>query len=179
MKYFLYHFVPKNMQGTVLYPLNELKKIWPDIYKYHDDKYGWRREVQKTIIPGHGKWGDVIHLSPIDPNLTIKELNNAGFTKDIQWKVYKIDPSVLDKDKLIIMTKSFEGDKPKSHFEEFNIDKLSTLNRFPQWTLNYYKECKKKNINPLLYAGAPHVLYAGRIDIGNVEIISVNPDTSE
>ncbi|MDQ5943598.1 MAG: hypothetical protein QG675_366 [Patescibacteria group bacterium] len=174
MKNYLYHFVPNNLQGSVLYPLNVLKRVFPDLYKYHDDKYDWRREVQEQVIPGYGKWGDVIHLSPIDPNITMTELKKAGFTRNDKWNLYRIDPASLDASNLIIMTKSFQGDEPKSHFEKFETNKLAKISRFPQWTLNYYKECKKKNINPLLYAGAPHVLYAGNIDISKVDIISVS-----
>ena len=36
---FLYHRVPVNMEGSILYPLNQLKNLHPDIYVEHVKKY--------------------------------------------------------------------------------------------------------------------------------------------
>ena len=35
MMEYLYHRVPKNMNGTMLYPLNVLKNLQPEIYAEH------------------------------------------------------------------------------------------------------------------------------------------------
>jgi len=50
----LYHWVPKNMQGNVLMPLNKLKKSHPKIYKEQAKKYiGAYRNTKSH------KWVDV------------------------------------------------------------------------------------------------------------------------
>lgn len=171
---FLYHRVPENMQGTVLFPLNDFKDTMPDIFAKHDAKYSWRREVKDTIIPGLGKWNDVIHLSPINPQETLDALKNAGFIYKDKWKIFKIDPLVLDESKLVIMTKNFEDGELHPQYEKFSLDTLKKVSHLSPWTLQYYKECKQKGIEPLLYAGSPHVFYKGSIETKDVDVAEYN-----
>jgi hypothetical protein len=174
-KQYLYHFVPKNMQGTTLYPLNQLKKKMPEAYEFHNAKYDWRPEVQETVVPGLGKWNDVIHLSPIDPAETIAALKDAEVWKGWKWRVFKIDPTTLDTSKLVIMSKSVhgkDGKELKSNFEKFSLDLLKKENHLSPWTLNYFKECKKNGVDPLIYAGSPHVLYGAPIETKGLEIVT-------
>lgn len=171
---FLYHRVPENMQGTVLYPLNQLKDTMPDIFAQHDAKYSWRREVKDTIIPGLGKWNDVIHLSPIDPNETLAALKSAGFSLEHKWRMFEIDPLTLDQSKLVIMKKNHEGKTPRAQYEGFSLDALKKVTHLSPWTLQYYKECKQKGIEPLLYPGSPHVFYMGTIETKELSIVEYN-----
>lgn len=48
---FVYHRVPENLRGTVLYPLNMLKDVFPDIYTETVRKYEGREHVLETRIP--------------------------------------------------------------------------------------------------------------------------------
>ena len=41
---YLYHRVPENLIGETLYPLNELKTLYPDVYAEHVKKYEGREE---------------------------------------------------------------------------------------------------------------------------------------
>jgi len=65
---FLYHLVPENMIGKILYPLNRLKSISPKSYKEQVKKYNKREHVlEKTILSLNCKWKDVIHLTAVIP----------------------------------------------------------------------------------------------------------------
>lgn len=78
---YLYHFVPENMQGTVLYPLSELKHKFPKLFDKQEAKYLGRESVKETLVPGLGSWNDVIHLSPIEPKKVLaamKRMRCAG-----------------------------------------------------------------------------------------------------
>ena len=159
------------MQGTILYPLNKLKDTIPLAYKYHNIKYEGRREMQDTEIPGLGRWGDVIHLTPIDPVETKAAMQAAGVWKGWQWRVFKIDPTSLDQSKLVIMTKKPEDEKLVPTYEKFSIVALKKVSHLSPWTLNYYKECKAKDIDPLTYAGSPHVFYGAPIETKRIDVV--------
>ena len=51
MKHYLYHWVPNDMVGDTLYPLNELKKTHSDLYEQKVSKYIGSEKVMKQVIP--------------------------------------------------------------------------------------------------------------------------------
>jgi len=53
MEHYLYHRVDPELKGTTLYPLNQLKNIYPDVYERHVKKYA-----------GRGQWPLLYHLVP-------------------------------------------------------------------------------------------------------------------
>jgi hypothetical protein len=64
MKNYLYHFVPKDVRGTQLYPLSVLKKKFPDRYAEEVKKYQGRVFVKKIKIPVlNCLWNDVMRLT--------------------------------------------------------------------------------------------------------------------
>ena len=76
---FLYHFRPKHMQGHVLFPLNALKEALPEIYSYQAEKYkGRERLLEKKIPILDCLWNDVIHLSPIHPQIILDCFRKEG-----------------------------------------------------------------------------------------------------
>ena len=45
MEQYVYHRVPENLQGTTLYPLNELRAIHPSNYELEKEKYKGREDI--------------------------------------------------------------------------------------------------------------------------------------
>lgn len=169
---YLYHFMPKHMQGTVLYPLAIMKNKLPDVYKSQIAKYTGREHILKTNIPPLGTWVDVIHLSPIDPRQVMYELNIAGADTDFDWNAFRIDADTLERSKLVIMTTYKDHGAYKRTFHPFTENNYRQHNTVPELTKEYYRKCIATNEQPLTYGGAPHVFYKGEIDTTNVEIIS-------
>ena len=65
----LYHRVPTNMSGTILYPLNELKKLHPELYAEHVKKYEGREQLLTTEVPPlECLWNDVLHFTAVAPS---------------------------------------------------------------------------------------------------------------
>ncbi|MBI2087070.1 MAG: hypothetical protein HYT69_02770 [Candidatus Zambryskibacteria bacterium] len=65
---YLYHQIPKNMFGTLLYPLNVLKETHPEIYAEHAKKYVGREQLlTATVPPLNCLWNDVLHFTAIAP----------------------------------------------------------------------------------------------------------------
>src|SRR5213083_2344669 len=85
----LFHFVPQRMVGTVLYPLNTLKKREPEAWRREVAKYEGRERVLEKPIPPLGclwndvlhfkcLWNDVLHFSTVHPSNVVAELKAVG-----------------------------------------------------------------------------------------------------
>ncbi len=169
---YLYHIVPKNMKGNILYPLNRLKKVYPEVYKKQITKYvGRERIMWQKIIYLNCKWNDVIHLTPVNPSKINKTLLAIGL-KLIKCKWYKINANILDPKKTVIY--KYLSDKiplPISDYEKYNPNKLVKYNKIPLLLKRYYSQQFKNKTKPLLFHLIPHVLYKGNIKVENLEII--------
>jgi len=60
---YLYHGVPKQLEGNILYPLNILKDKCPEVYEKEVSKYVGREHVKENRIPAFNcLWNDVFIL---------------------------------------------------------------------------------------------------------------------
>lgn len=60
------------MFGGTLFPLNRMKKEHPEAYEDQAKKYHGREQLLKKEIPLlKCLWNDVLHLSPIDPQIIV------------------------------------------------------------------------------------------------------------
>ena len=165
---YLYHMVPKDMKGSVLYPLNILKKKYPLLYKEKVKKYQNRKYLLKQKIPIlNCLWNDVLHLTAVHPSKIKRELKNAKIEVS-EKSFFKINPKDLEKSKLIVYL--FKDDIKKD-YTNFNIKNLSKYNKINIMTKNYYREQKSKEERPLLFKNIPHILYKGNINTKNCKII--------
>lgn len=161
------------MQGTLLFPLNQLKDVYPVIYADEVKKYAGREQVMKITIPGLDcVWNDVLHLSAINPN-DIKAIF-AKHGQDFTMNVYTIDPAQLDPSKTMVFLDTVaDQDARQQDFVPFRIEDLSKYSQLPEQTIAYYQECFKKGIQPLIYSGVAHILYKGTIDTAGLPKKSV------
>ncbi len=175
--YYLYHWVPDNMKGDVLYPLNVLKNIDTDIYAAAASKYEGREKLMEYVIPDlNCLWNDVIHLSAVHPSEIKKALTEAGRKKIFSRQYFEIDPHLLDPQNTVVylyknsnvLKKTMEG-----NYEKFDPDTLKKHSVIPQETKEYYKQSLSEGKNPLLYHRIPHILYKGTIDISKAR--KINP----
>ena len=82
---YLYHRVPKNLQGQYLMPLTQLKKNHPEIYQEHLKKYEGRESLLKFKIPKlNCLWNDVIHLTAVQPKKLDEAFREAE--ADLKWR---------------------------------------------------------------------------------------------
>lgn len=172
---YIYHMVPENMKGKILYPLNVLKKKYPGIYKKEVDKYRNRKKVMRRKIPYLDCfWNDALHFTAIFPSKITKELRTAGYPLEkLKW--FKINTNKLKSKKLIVYLykpKKEESDfMNKDNFEQFKLKNISRYNKIPAKTIRYYKEEIKKDKKPLKFHFIPHILYKDKLNISNAEII--------
>lgn len=181
MEQYVYHFKPKEMTGSTLIPLNHLQATHPEIYSEHIKKYKNREQLlQKRVPILNCLWNDVLHLSPINPQIIIDTwrseglIGHAGISKS--FEVYKIPAKKLREENTICY-QSFNYD-----FENYNPDQEKNW-RFIQ---EKYIELKVVGTEQLsvwhndMKAGRPffwyshtmHVLAEQNIDITGCDIIT-------
>ncbi len=174
---YLYHRVPENIQGSVLYPLNRLKETMPGVYKKEVQKYEGRESLLEIKIPLLDcLWNDVLHLTAVHPNEVKKALVEAGRSGDFQMRYFQIDPATLDLNKTVVyryLQEGLEDITREDNFVFFDLSQVEELSRMPESTKNYYHEMIAQEKKPLLYHCIPHILYLGTLDISKAEIITV------
>lgn len=174
---YIYHRVPLNRQGSTLYPLNVLKRKLPELYTIHAKKYVGREALTQQIIPPLGcLWNDVLHFSPVHPDLIRQGLATAGAKpKSMQW--FQVDPLALnfnvENAAIYQYPSKVRGDFAKNpeDFEAFAPHLLAAIDGLPMATINHYRSSQTTG-NPLfLFHRLPHVLYRGSLPIENMTII--------
>lgn len=173
---YLYHWVPKNMEGDVLYPLNVLRDQYPTIYEEHKLKYKDREDTMKLCIPKiNCLWNDVLHLSAIHPKIIKEAIATAGGRNDYKMACYQIDPHMLNPENTIVylFTTPYVDTTKIDDFVEFKPDEIGQYSSLPETTKKYYKERYDNKKLPLTFNQVPHIFYKGCINIKDCPIIEV------
>lgn len=174
---YLYHMVHNDMEGNVLYPLNQLKTIFPKLYEKYSAKYKGREEVTELVIPAlNCLWNDVLHFSPVHPKL-IKDVYVSAGHYFPTVRFYQIDPEMLDPKNTIIFLNEPDGAvKPSlnpNSFITYSPEVIAQHTDLPQAAIDFFNSIPKGAPQPNMHVFVPHVLYKGSLDISDVEIITI------
>ncbi|MFZ2804551.1 MAG: hypothetical protein WA001_04990 [Patescibacteria group bacterium] len=173
----LYHAVPPNMQGTVLYPLNVLKEKMPEVYKLEVRKYDGREQTLTDRIPTLGcLWNDVLHFTAVPPADLQKALMESGRPEMFHKTFFQIDPHLLDPHQTTIYLYEYSDAERKSNpdsYAPYNAGDIKGCSGIPDVTREYFKDRFKSRKKPLLYYRVPHILYHGALDVTDILRVSV------
>lgn len=170
---YLYHRVPPNMVGTILYPLNQLKSLYPDLYAEEAKKYEGREQLLLAEVPPlHCLWNDVLHMTAVAPDEVRANLALADFSYPPRaWFKIPIE-RVLGENSIAFTYRRDKDVHPSfKDYEPFSAERMEVYRTVPSETIEYYKEMKALGKHPLLFHFVPHILYKGTIDIEGLEII--------
>jgi len=174
---YLYHRVPKNVRGNILYPLNAIKEIHPEIYEQEVSKYNGREHIARQQIPVlNCLWNDVLHFSAVNPKEVKHALIEAGKNPDFIMNCYQVDPKLIAPENAIVYLYAHTDDKDKlneNNFASFDPDEVAKFSPMPQATKDFYKEMIRTGGRTFLFHRIPHILYRGTIDITDLPIVSV------
>jgi hypothetical protein len=164
------------MSGDVLYPLNQMKEVLPDIYDSQVKKYEWRKHIPKQINPQLDcLWNDVIFLFAINPITVNSAIINAGLDS-LKLSYYKIPLDQLDQTCISVWrkkTKNSEGIR-ESEFLPFDSTQMDSYNTLSDDSHEYFREMKMTSPKRyLIYLTVPHILYKGTINVNGLEIITL------
>ncbi|MDB5266580.1 MAG: hypothetical protein JWN89_395 [Parcubacteria group bacterium] len=172
---FVYHIVPKGMQGTVLYPLNTLKNIFPDAYQAHVKKYEGREILLQRRIKRLGcLWNDVLHLSALNPSIVDREMRKLG--KGFALSYVEIPAEKLELEKTVVYLNSPREKgtpPPEDDYLAYDPNEVEKYAYLPEATTEYYKETIEAGMIPMGFHLVPHILYKGTIDTADLKIVTV------
>jgi hypothetical protein len=185
---FVYHRVPPNLRGPVLYPLSQLKDVHPDLYAELRKNYSTREDIASLRIPplDHCLWNDVLHLTPVPPSRLKSALADAGHELPGGWRrFFRIDARILHAEDAVIyrlLTPFWSGQFDVTEASEqlgreclpFEPERLLDFAEVPDAARAYYASVPSGSQLPL-FLYVPHVLYKGRIDLtqDGVSVIEV------
>lgn len=178
---YLYHHVPTNMQSSILYPLNTLQTVLPEVYQYQSAKYQNRAHVLEQRIPlfNNCLWNDVIFCIALHPQKLVDARRHAGWPDAPPQQYFKIDPRKLDQSKLgvyLFEPKHQHTTLQAGDFAAYQYEDLKKYEIIPPETNAYFRS-EREGGQPrirLFYRYIPHVLYYGAIDTTDLEVITVS-----
>ena len=161
---FLYHHVPDEMQGSVLYPLERLKVRDPALWARHVEKYKDRSGLLKSRIPILDcLWGEVLFFSPVHPQKICNALRKAGINKTI--RCFEVPARLLCRNSAVMLPTLEDG----RIFVSYAACSVNRYTEIPQHTIDYYRSCGGEM--PLLYHGVPQILHRGTLNIAGLRIV--------
>lgn len=173
---YLYHLLPVNLRGNILYPLNALIERFPDIYKRQVKKYAGREYLTRQRIPRlNCLWNDVLHLSPVSPLKIKQALITAGSDPNFTISCYRIDPTIIEARKAIVYLFTYGNERDKMEEKDFmayNPSEIAEFSPMPPATIDYYRKMIGKGQWPLIYHRIPHILFKGTLNITDLPIVS-------
>jgi hypothetical protein len=185
---YVYHRVPPNLRGSVLYPLNQLKGRFPDLYERLQENYATRRDIAALHIPplGNCLWNDVLFFSPVHPARIQAALVDAGHELPEAWHAfYQVDARLLDPALAVLYRQSetywtghFDVDEASDQIgrdcSPFTSESLEGLAEVTSTARSHFASVAPGG-RPLLFLGIPHVLYKGQLDttLEGVSIVEV------
>jgi hypothetical protein len=169
----LYHIVPQNMTGNVLYPLNELQNVFPDVYAVHAKKYEGYEYLTRMAVPILDcRWNDVLHLSLVHPADMREAMIAAGF--DVPSRYYfEIDPAENGFNEqnavLYLYPDSFE--LREDSFMPYSPEALTEIaGQLSDWTTAQHQLTDHRS---LMFYRVPIVFYKGTLETDHLNVIEV------
>lgn len=173
---FVYHLVPKPLYGNVLYPLNRLKEIAPELAERFAQKYVGREHVmERRIPPLDGLLSDVLMFCPVHPRSIMDAFREEGFDlKAREW--FQVPTNLLEPERTAVYYSRIRkfGDHTWDNdaFAMFAEVKFEEISQLPDALLQHIKIAKADARRPFMFVGVPHVLYKGELSLDGVEVIS-------
>jgi hypothetical protein len=165
----LYHARPTRMRGEMLYPLNELRAVHPDLYEEERRKYAGREELLDLRIPILDVlWNDALHLSPIHPANLAAAWRAAGLSSPAwEREFYEIPIDRIDAKRAVWFAR---GALPLD-VAPFDPGRYRELAEPPPAYRSYLLDYKERGRPARPFAYLPHVLVAAPVDVVGLGLV--------
>lgn len=170
----LYHLAPKELVGSSLLPLSQLRSEQAQLYERYARKYEGREYLLDDQVPGLGcRWQDVVFLTALTPG-TIRRLHEtAGFElPELRW--IQIEPATLESSRLVIYWYRHSQRELKyapENWDGFRVQLLPELQVVPDATVRHYADAAKGSTRPFAFFRTPHILHIGALDITGCAVV--------
>lgn len=178
---YIYHGVPAKMDSKILYPLFELKNLFPLVYESEIKKYDDHPQRKNLPFKKIGKLncvrGEVIHCSSIHPALVFQALKVVFPEGNRSVKFFKIPLSLVEDKPMALFDMNrpeyeFGKDDPDEVFDLIDPKTYQEIRKIPDQAYSFFQEWKDRGEKGApAWGKIPHVFVKGKIDISNCEII--------
>lgn len=188
----VYHGVPRDLVGEVIYPLNQLGVIDQGAYEFQVSKYAGREAVLDFSIPGIGvKFNDTVHCACLHPHYLFKARQDLGLNPEPRpappaWGTglaFEIPlerilrhPVIWYSGRTLWINGAPNEDvplvPPTDEFEPFDPERYQPLRAPTPAHLAYLQRMKDRSERSLMFVHIPHILVAGPIDVSDLRIVS-------
>lgn len=172
---FLYHAIPDNFRGTTIYPLNQMKNVYPDVYEERVKLYAWRKQVmEQRVYPLDCLWNDCVFMMAADPIEVNRTMRNLGFKGKFPRRFWQIDPGLLEVARTTIYNFGHFKLSPPEDFLPFSVEGLDEYAVVPRRTIEYWRsKIEERAPTLMLYLYIPHILYKGTIETADLAVIEI------
>jgi hypothetical protein len=175
------------MVGDVLYPLNQLAAVRPDLYEFQKSKYRGRETALEFRIPGLDlPLGDTVHCAAVHPYRVFRARKRTGIENIVgttaSWATGTFFAIPLERishqrvvwysAKTLWINGAPDEDvpdvAPAEEFEPFDPVRYQELPDVPDAHVAYLRQMKQRRQRPLMFVHIPHVFVAGPIDVSGL-----------
>jgi hypothetical protein len=175
MSIFTYHCVPENQIGNGIFPLNILRKKYPELYKNALQKYVGRENLLDLKLRDFNNisFGDFSNWLLVDPQIWMQKIKELGiFEQSKTMRFYKIPIENFQVDATKIFRYDNNYTKPFQPLETIDQYQKNPIQNLPKYTLDYYDTVASKKSKFIFYHLLPHLITTRTIDVSGVKIIT-------
>lgn len=191
---FVYHGVPREMVGEILYPLNQLAAIAPEAHEFQRSKYVGREAVLNAHISQTGLlFNETVHCAPLHPHRLFAAREAHGFNLprvrpgvghfsglffEIPLERIRPHPVLWYRWETLWINgapgENVRATPPLEEFEPFDFRRYRELPDVTAAHLAYLRRMRDQGRRPLVFVHIPHVLVCGPIDTRDLRVIRWN-----
>lgn len=188
---FVYHGVPRELVGEVLYPLDQLRDALPDVHAAQAKKYAGREQVTSFRLPLIDTgFTNTVHCGPIhpyhlfdarraaglDPPARPEGTHFSGLFFEIPLERITVHPVLWYRWQTLWINgapgENVPSAPPVNEFELFAPERYAPLPAVPPAHLDYLQQMKARGAPALFFVHVPHVLVGGPIDVSGLTPIA-------
>ncbi len=172
---FVYHLVPKKLQGNSLYPLRQLQDVAPELAETYTQKYKGREFLQARPVPPLGCfWPDVTMFSPVHPQPIMELFRKEGYDlKAKKW--FEVPLSRLEPENTAVF---YSKHLPYGDYSFADDDfvmlaqvDFASLTQSTAELQKHIQIARSESRTPLMFMGIPHILYKGVLSLDGIDIV--------
>lgn len=167
---FVYHILPKQMEGEILLPPSELPKA---LYTKEKAKYEGREDWFSRQIPKlHCTAEDVLQFSTLDPIKLFRLFKLLGLEKVSPKTILRFPIQAFQDREIVLFSYGKELDYDYQLIQPEDYQETTSI---PPDTVSYYLSCLESGESPLIFEFVPHLLLKGSLDINQATKILYQP----
>ena len=170
---FVYHACPAEMLGVTLYPLADLKILYPKLYarerSKYDDHPARKRIPWARVAKLECSRQETLNFAPIHPHLIYRAWADLGVTlPSALWFRIPVERFAELPAVVFVPSGAVGDDIPDADVRWFDPRTYYELT-LPPATLEWYRELHTKGKRGAWFARVPHVLVNGPVSVAGLE----------